>query len=255
MSSAYFHGSAHPDTSFLGLATSLGFGVVAVDRPGYGRSARQLPEGQGVADQATTLGAALRFLAARYDTGSGLFLLAHSFGGKAALRIAADRAVPELLGLDVSGCGAEYAVPLGDREPHGRQSRRLNWGPLRLYPPGTFRASGGVVAPVPSLELADAARWPGDFAGFAGRVRVPVRFTFAEHEFWWQHDARAVARLRSRLSGAPRVVTDHQPDAGHNISLGWSARAYHLRVLGFVEECLRWRESRQRATPEEQEGT
>ena len=72
---------------------------------------------------------------------------------------------------------------------------------------------------------------------------MPVRFTFAEHEVWWQHDQQAGARLRSQLSSAPRVVTEHQPDAGHNISLGWMARAYHLRALGFAEECLRSREA------------
>ncbi|WP_141203711.1 alpha/beta hydrolase [Streptomyces griseorubiginosus] len=243
MSASYFHGPAHPDTSFLDLATSLGFAAVAVDRPGYGLSARQLPQGQGVAEQAATLGAALRSLTARYDTGSGVFLLAHSFGGKPTLRMAADGAVPDLLGLDISGCGGEYAVPFSARDTHGRRSWQLNWGPLRLYPPGTFQASGAVVASVPPREFADAVRWPEEFADFAGRIRVPVRFTFAEHEAWWRHDQQAVARLRSRLSAAPRVVTDLQPDAGHNISLGWTARAYHLRALGFAEECLRWRES------------
>ncbi|MFC8675700.1 alpha/beta hydrolase [Streptomyces griseorubiginosus] len=243
MSASYFHGPAHPDTSFLDLATSLGFAAVAVDRPGYGLSARQLPQGQGVAEQAATLGAALRSLTARYDTGSGVFLLAHSFGGKPTLRMAADGTVPHLLGLDVSGCGGEYAVPFSARDTHGRRGWQLNWGPLRLYPPGTFQASGAVVASVPPREFADAVRWPEEFADFAGRIRVPVRFTFAEHEAWWQHDPQAVARLRSRLSSAPRVVTDLQPDAGHNISLGWTARAYHLRALGFAEECLRWRES------------
>lgn len=243
MSSSYFHRPSHPDTSFLDLATSLGFAAVAVDRPGYGLSARQLPQGQGIADQAATLSAALRCLRARFDTGGGVFLLAHSFGGKPALRMAADGTAPELLGLDISGCGGEYAVPISARDTHGRRGWRLNWGPLRLYPPGTFRASGTVVSAVPPRELADAVRWPEEFAGFAGRIRVPVRFTFAEHEVWWQHDQQAVARLRSQLSSAPRVVTEHQPDAGHNISLGWMARAYHLRALGFAEECLRSREA------------
>nr|WP_162257881.1 MULTISPECIES: alpha/beta hydrolase [unclassified Kitasatospora] len=237
MSAAYFGGPAHPETSFLSLAADLGFAAVAVDRPGYGHSARQLPEGQGIADQAATLAAALRGLAARYDTGAGIFLLAHSFGGKAALRIAADGAVPGLLGLDISGCGDEYAAPPVAEAPRGGRNWRLNWGPLRLYPPGTFQAGGTVVAPVPPRELADAVRWQEEFADLAGRIRVPVRLTFAEHESWWRHDQQAVARLRSRLSASPRVVIDHQPDAGHNISLGWTARAYHLRTLGFVEEC------------------
>ncbi|ANS69114.1 putative hydrolase [Streptomyces lincolnensis] len=238
MSAAYFHGTARPDTSFLALAADLGFAAVALDRPGYGLSARRLPEGQGVMEQATTIAAAVRDLTARHLPGAGVFLLAHSFGGKPALGIAADGLVPGLLGLAVSGCGDEYLVP--PTATTGRAAQwRLNWGPLRLYPPGTFRASGAVVAPAPPRELADAGRWPETFRRIGGRIRVPVRFTFAEHEHWWRHDRRAVAQLRSRLHAAPRVLVDHQPDAGHNISLGWTARAYHLGVLGFVADCLR----------------
>jgi hypothetical protein len=71
----------------------------------------------------------------------------------------------------------------------------------------------------------------------AARVRVPVRFTFAEHESWWRHDDTALAALTSPLATA-RVVVDRQQGAGHNISLGWAARSYHLRAFAFLEECL-----------------
>ncbi|MFE5870761.1 alpha/beta hydrolase [Streptomyces roseifaciens] len=238
MSAGYFDGPAHPETSLLAIAAELGFAVVAIDRPGYGRSADQLPYGQGVVDQSRTLAAALRRVVEQYETGAGLFLMGHSFGCKPALQIAADGTVPELFGLDLSGCGAEYLVsPAAPATRAG--SWKLNWGPLRLYPPGTFQSSAGVVAPAPERELADAARWPAVFAGLAERISVPVRFTFAEHEAWWRRDHQALTRLRSRLAAAPRVLIDDQPDAGHNISLGWAARAYHLRALGFAEECLR----------------
>ncbi|EPH44821.1 alpha/beta fold hydrolase [Streptomyces aurantiacus] len=238
MSAGYFDGPAHPETSLLTLAAELGFTAVAVDRPGYGDSAGRLPHGQGVAAQADTLAAALRGLLARHETGAGIFLMGHSFGCKPALRIAADGTVPGLLGLDLSGCGAEYLAAPG--APATRAgSWKLNWGPLRLYPPGTFQSSIDVVAPAPVRELADAAHWPTVFPALAERVRVPVRFTFAEHEAWWRRDHEALTRLRNRLAAAPRVLIDHQPDAGHNISLGWAARAYHLRALGFAEECLR----------------
>ncbi|WP_051837735.1 alpha/beta fold hydrolase [Streptomyces sp. NRRL F-2580] len=238
MSAGYFDGPAHPETSLLTVAAELGFTVVAIDRPGYGRSAAQLPYGQGVVAQSHTLAAALRRLVGQYETGAGIFLMGHSFGSKPALQIAADGTVPELIGLDLSGCGAEYLIP--PTTPATRAgSWKLNWGPLRLYPPGTFQSSVGVVAPAPERELADAAQWPTAFAALAERIRVPVRFTFAEHEAWWRRDHQALTRLRSRLVSAPRVLIDHQPGAGHNISLGWAARAYHLRALGFAEECLR----------------
>ncbi|MFF3325826.1 alpha/beta hydrolase [Streptomyces sp. NPDC002889] len=239
MSAGYFDGQAHPDLSLLTLGARLGFTVLAVDRPGYGHSAGLLPEGQTLAEQARTLRAALDDFAARHATGAGLYLLAHSFGGKLALTTAADATPDRLLGLDISGCGHRYAV-LPDELPEAlaRMHFKRSWGRLGLYPPNTFRSSTTVVAPMPVRERWAAASWPEVFAELALRIRVPIRFTFAEHELWWCHDRPALADLTGRLTSAPRVVVDRQPDAGHNISLGWAARSYHLRALGFLEECL-----------------
>ncbi|MEU9145745.1 alpha/beta fold hydrolase [Streptomyces sp. NPDC048349] len=237
MSAGYFDSQALPDFSLLTLGARLGYTVVAVDRPGYGRSARALPEGLPVAEQAAALAAAVRDFAARYPTGAGTFLLAHSFGGKVALLTAADHAPADLLGVEVSGCGHRYAPDAFTGTGASRGGRR-SWGPLRLYPPSTFSTCGSIVAPVPPREQADVVRWPEVFRDAAGRVRVPLRFTFAEHEPWWRYDREALAELRSRLTAAPRVHIDRQPGAGHNISLGHAARAYHLRCFGFFEDCL-----------------
>lgn len=239
MSAGYFHGRARPDQSLLSLGTRLGFTVLAVDRPGYGASAGELPEGQGVEGQARSLGYALRDFRDRHDTGDGIFLLGHSFGGKLALAFAADHAPDDLVGLDLSGCGHRYAQTPGSTSSRpDRGDVRRNWGRLSLYPPDTFRTSGALVSRVPELELQSARVWEKTFDTLADRVRAPIRFTFAEFEAWWRHDASALADLESRLSSAPRVLIDRQPDAGHNLSLGWAARSYHLRALGFLEECL-----------------
>lgn len=237
MTAGYFDGTAHPDQSLLLLGASLGYTVLAVDRPGYGQSAAVLPDGQTLAEQTGLLRAALADFASRYPTGAGLFLLAHSFGGKLALCTAADPGeTPRLLGLDISGCGHRYAaVPAANGD--GKDTRR-HWGPLSLYPPDTFRFCATVVAPMPLREASELGRWPELFPDVAPRVRVPVRLTFAEHERWWHHGEEDLADLRARLSAAPRVQIDRQPDAGHNISLGWAARAYHLRALAFLEDCL-----------------
>ncbi|WP_433553432.1 alpha/beta hydrolase [Micromonospora zamorensis] len=236
MSAGYFDGQAHPDLSLLTLGARLGWTVLAVDRPGYGASAAALPDGQTLAVQAAHLRAALRDFASRFRTGAGLFLLAHSYGGKLALTCAADPDGLALLGLDISGCGHLYATDISDVTERGGEWRR-NWGVLGLYPPNAFRLSESLVSPMPDRERREAARWPEIFPGLAARIRVPVRLTFAGHEYWWRHDSEAIADLTARLSAAPRVEVDRQPDAGHNISLGWAARAYHLRALAFAEEC------------------
>ncbi|KUJ38864.1 thioesterase [Streptomyces sp. NRRL F-5122] len=237
MSAGYFDGQAHPDLSLLTLGARLGFTVLAVDRPGYGLSAEQLPGGQTLAEQADVLESAMERFAEQHATGAGFFLLAHSYGGKLALVTAARGAGP--LALDVSGCGHRYDPGVAGllRMPTSADRQR-NWGPLRLYPPDTFRSIGSTVVPMPEREAAEVARWPGTFDELAPRVRVPVRLTFAEHEAWWRHDESNIADLTARLTEAPVVRVERQPDAGHNISLGRTARAYHLRALAFFEERL-----------------
>ncbi|QGZ52941.1 MULTISPECIES: alpha/beta hydrolase [Streptomyces] len=249
MRAGYFDGQAHPDVSLLTLGARLGYTVVAVDRPGYGLSAAHLPSGQTLAEQAAALRTALADLAARYPAGAGTFLVAHSFGGKLALTYAAgqtdhatrdgDGAPAPLLGLDVSGCGRDYAVDPEDLvDPHRHGQWKRNWGALRYYPPQTFRDAADLVAPMPVRERTEAASWPERFTAAAGRVAVPVRLTFAERELWWRHGDQDLAELAGLFTAAPFVTVDRQPEAGHNISLGWAARAYHLRALAFLEECL-----------------
>ncbi len=240
MSAGYFHGQAHPDQSLAALSMQLGFTLLAVDRPGYGASAATVPHGQPLGEQATALHAALASFSRSYPAGGGFFLLGHSYGGKLALTMAAEDPGGGLIGLDISGCGQRYAMPGAPQEAGtaGCGGWRRNWGALRCYPPGTFQLSESVVAPVPAREREDALCWPDRFAGVAARVRAPVRFTFAEHESWWRHDASAVADLVAPFTSCPRVLVDRLPGSGHNVSLGWTARAYHLRALGFLEECL-----------------
>ncbi|MFJ6619895.1 alpha/beta hydrolase [Kitasatospora sp. NPDC091335] len=225
--------------SFIPLATGLGHAVLAVDRPGYGDSAHRLPEGQTLADQAETLQAALKEHACGHDIGAGVLLLGHSDGGKVAFHTAAAEGGVRLLGLDVSGVGYRYH-PQALRLPStlGGGAIGLNWGPLRLYPHGTFRASRALLSPTPPRESAETVHWPAQYEALAPNVRVPVRLTFAEHEAWWRLDDPTLTSMTSRLASSPRVTVEHLPAAGHNISLGRTATAYHLRVLTFLEDCL-----------------
>ncbi|MFE1234760.1 alpha/beta hydrolase [Streptomyces sp. NPDC058745] len=240
MSAGYFDGQAHPDVSLMTLGARLGVAVLALDRPGYGASAPYLPEGQTLPEQARAVRAALAEVTARHDTGP-LFLLAHSFGGKLALALAADAPPGFFLGVDVSGCGHRPAVDVARllRRPDGAALRRLNWGPLHLYPSGTFHVGQRIVTPMPPRERDTVGAWDALAPRLLPRVRVPVRLTFAEHEAWWRHTDADLGALTGLLSGAPRVVVDRLPGAGHNISLGTAARAYHLRALAFLDECLR----------------
>ncbi|MGJ5893915.1 alpha/beta hydrolase [Streptomyces sp. V2] len=239
MNAGYFTAPADPSLSLLTAARALGFGVLALDRPGYRASAALLPEGLGPRAQAPLVRAALADFAARHPTGAGLFLLGHSYGGKVALVTAAEQPPPGLLGVDVSGCGYAYALDPAEVAralERGRSSR--SWGPLRLYPPGTFTAMRDLAEPMPRAERDELAHWPQLLRAAAPKVGVPVRFTFAEHEALWRHDPAALADLTALFAAGTPVTVDRQAHAGHNIGLGRSARAYHLRALAFLENCL-----------------
>ncbi|MFF0478807.1 alpha/beta hydrolase [Streptomyces sp. NPDC004284] len=238
MRAGYFDGQAHPDLSLLTLGARLGYTVLALDRPGYGHSAAQAPDGLTLDEQSAVLSAALDAFAQDHATGRGFVLLAHSYGGKLALTTVAR--TPGLLALDASGVGHRYGVDPGERQ---RMRRHLdwerNWGPLGLYPQGTFRAAETLVAPIPPREAAEVELWPDMFDDLAPRIDIPTRLTFAEHEAWWLHEEPHLADLASRLAKAPVLTIERQSGAGHNISLGHAARSYHLRALAFFEECLR----------------
>lgn len=237
MLAGYFDGQVHPDLSLLTLGARLGFTVLALDRPGYGHSAAQVPAGLTLDEQSAVLSGAIDAFAKRHEIGRGFLLLAHSYGGKLALTTVAR--TPGLLALDASGVGHRYGIEPSERQ---RLRRHLewerNWGPLGLYPSGTFRAAEALVAPIPAREAAEVALWPQMFDELAPRINIPLRLTFAEHEAWWLHEEPDVADLTSRLTTAPVVRVERQPGAGHNISLGRAARCYHLRALAFFEECL-----------------
>lgn len=238
MRAGYFDGRADPATSLLTLAASCGYAALALDRPGYGRSAAQLPGGAGLSEQADLLRAALDDYRAGRPCGAGVLLVGHSLGGGAALHTASGWTGGGLLGVDVSGIGDRWAPAVRQLAARGgRLSHRMHWGPLALYPPGTFRSADTLITPVPEREAREILDWPQAYEGLARDVRVPVRFTFAEHERWWRSDPETVRAMLDRL-GTPLARSERLAGAGHNTSLGRTARTYHLRVLAFLEECL-----------------
>ena len=251
MTAGYFHGYAHPDLSLLRLGRRLGFTVLALDRPGYGRSGRVLPRGQLLTEQADTVYGALDDFAARHATGAGVFVVGHSYGLKLGLFLAAHPRGKELLGLDGSGSAYRYQPALDPAAAEteltadgsvtsyaSRSPRELFWGSEALYPPGTFTRGMRPIAAVPEIESDESARWPDLLPGVAAEVRVPFQFSVAEHEQWWQVTDADLAEYQALFTAAPHVVVRRQPAAGHNISLGWAARSYHLNALAFAEQCL-----------------
>lgn len=246
---AYFDCPGHPELSLLRLGASLGFTVVALDRPGYGSSA-PYPEAMTLPEQRVRLAyAALDRIVGQWPGGAGLFVMAHSNGCELALRMAADERGANLLGIEIAGTGRHYHPAARDVLNIATATYRppglgeLLWHPTQLYPADVL---GGITkaATGAPYEAAMVTTWPRhDFPALAAQVRVPVRFSVAEHEKVWQSDPAALAEIAAMFSAAPRFITNEQRGAGHNLSLGHTAAAYHLKVLSFAEECVVGREN------------
>ena len=239
VTSGYFDTPADRHLSLLVLGARLGFTVWAPDRPGYGESAG-LPDSElGLLGQVDLLHRAVEVFARSHDTGAGCLLVGHSYGAKVSIAMAADPRGAALLGVDAAGAGSRYSFVFGEGRPRAAPGdRSVLWGPPSLYPPATFRRGVLPMARTPRAQSSEAAAWGADFERLAPEVRVPVRFTFGDHERIWSLSEEHFAELRSRLSRSLRVEVHLLRDAGHNVSLGYSARAYHLRALAFAEECI-----------------
>jgi pimeloyl-ACP methyl ester carboxylesterase len=243
---AYFDCPGHPRLSLLRAGATLGFTVIALDRPGYGASA-PYPDAMQHPEQRVALayGAVDKILGSS-PRGAGLFLLAHSAGCELAVRMTADERAQDagVLGLELAGSGLQYADAANDilktatatQRPAGL--RDLLWQPAHLYPTevlsGITNSSTGAL-----YEATTVKDWPRqDFPMLAAEVRVPVQFSVAEHERVWRSDPAALAEIAGIFTASPRFVINEQAGTGHNMSLSLRAAEYHTRVLSFAEKCV-----------------
>jgi pimeloyl-ACP methyl ester carboxylesterase len=245
----YFDCPGHPESSFLRAGMAHGFTVVALDRPGYGSSA-PYPEAVARPEQRVQLAyAAVDRILGERPRGAGMFLMGHSGGCELTMRMAADTRGSDLLGIELAGTGRHYhpaareMLKTATRERRPSGLRELLWHPTELYPPEVL--GGATVYPgAPAYEDLMVSNWARqDFPALAPAVCVPVHFSIAEYEKVWETDTSAMTEIAAMFSDAPRLVIYHQPDAGHNISLGHTAAAYHATVLAFAEECVVARDS------------
>lgn len=241
--SVYFDCPGQPALSLLRTGAALGYTVIALDRPGYGSSALYPEAITDPAQRVELAYTAVEAILGERPRGAGLFVLGHSNGCELALRLAADDRGAGLLGLELAGTGLRYQAAaqqvLSTAGPGQRPVglRELLWEPASLYPEAVRRGLTNAPSGAP-YEAAMVTGWPRtDFPALAGRVRIPVRFTFAEHEKIWESDPAAQHDIRAVFTAAPSFTGNEQSGAGHNLSLGFGAEQYHRSVLSFVNDC------------------
>ncbi|GAA3204950.1 alpha/beta hydrolase [Actinocorallia longicatena] len=250
--SIYFDAPGRPRHSLLRIGAALGYTMIAVDRPGYGRSAGHTGAMPSEAHRRDLVFGAVDRLLEDRGRGAGVFLLAHSRGAMLALQMAGGPRGAELLGLEISGSGLNHTELLteatrarypesGPPQPSKISLRDLLWEPSRLYPEDIL-AGGGIASPAPAFDGEVERPWQEEFPELAAKVVVPFRYTLADHERVWRAGPEGLAEVAALFTASPRVVVNEQADSAHNLSLGLTATAYHLGALAFAEECVLLRE-------------
>ena len=169
-SKEYFDAAADPALSLLRLGPAVGFTAVAPDRPGYGPDGL-LQDTMPADDRTHLLYATLDAALGGRPGGAGTFLVCHSMGCVAGLRMAGEPRGPDLLGIEISGIGLTRQPPAdavfsGRAEGGGRSLlRRLVWGPEELYPEGTREFQRLAPGPTSRTTTSGAGRpscpsWP-----------------------------------------------------------------------------------------------
>jgi pimeloyl-ACP methyl ester carboxylesterase len=240
--SGYFDAQTAPGLSLLETGRLLGYTVLALDRPGIGASAGLPDERITLFAQAELLLDAIDEFSRTHPVGAGVLLVGHSYGLKVAWTMAAEQRGRDLLGVDGAGSGVRYAFDWSTHKSDRKRNRSADdrgdqWGPTALYPDNAIRTESVPHHPVPPVQSAEGERWPADIRAMANRIQVPLRLTLGEHERFWPIDDAHRLELCDLFKNAPHFTIEIEPFAGHNISLGWAARSYHLKILAFAEQC------------------
>jgi pimeloyl-ACP methyl ester carboxylesterase len=240
MHAGYFDTRTAPGLSLLELAAGAGYAVWAPDRPGTGGSV-DVPEHSLTLDgQADLLMRAIDVVTARHAPDAPVVLVGHSYGLKVAWTMAAQPEGRRLMGVDGASSGVTYGFtwrPGTDGAPERRPALDT-WGPRALYPGGAAERSAVPASEDPAVQRAEGPSWPAEIRVLGPRISIPLRVTFGDHETIWPISEAHLAEMRSVFRGSPDIEFVLEPHAGHNVSLGWAARSYHLKVLSFVERCL-----------------
>ena len=237
----------------LDFCASLGYSILALDRPGYGSATTVPPDQLSFDGQVPILQQALEEIWDTYGQQSaGMFLIGHSIGGMISLLLAAENPHERLLGLNMTGSGAMYQTQtsaafatLMNDAPTVVMDQSIKvavmYGPPWSYPEELAKLDPERDVPCPMPEFREAQKWGTRLPQVAADVRVPVQFIVPEYDGIWRSDPEALSHVAGMFTSAPFVDVDMQRMAGHSAELHTLARAFYMKILAFVEECIVYR--------------
>ncbi|MBA2679692.1 MAG: alpha/beta fold hydrolase [Ktedonobacteraceae bacterium] len=242
-----------PSSSLLEFCASSGYSILALDRPGYGVATSVPVDQLSFEGQIPVLRQALEVIWHDYGQQSaGMFLIGHSIGGMISLLLATEKPHERLIGMNMTGAGALYneqtkaafASLVSDAPTVMMDIAikvRAMYGPAWSYPEEQAQYDPERDVPTAAIELAEAQTWGARLPQVAAKVRVPVQFMVPEYDHIWRGELEALSHVAEMFSAAPFVDVGIQRMAGHSVELHTLARAFYMKILSFVEECIVYR--------------
>ena len=244
----YFNVAGSSAGSFVAVANRNGFSVLAIDRPGYGKTDHLADEDNTFARQAELLEGAIDQLLPESGADT-VVLVGHSIGGMIGLEMAARRPRWRLIGISATGCGAVIpeggaadtlgSLPLTGMVDLPEPDRdHVMFGPEGSFTAEALVAAHGSYAPVPAKELSNAPAWPRErLDGVAPKITVPVHNALGEFDALWDSSAEARALFVQKFTNNTRVEAELIRGAGHSLDHHSLGTAVHLKQLAFAHEC------------------
>jgi pimeloyl-ACP methyl ester carboxylesterase len=237
--------------SLIERAAARGYGVIALDRLGYGRSRAAGKDVQTLAANAEWISEAIDRLWTQFqEECAGVVLIGHSIGAALAVMLAAQPQSWPLAGVAVSGAGLTPNPALHSYferfpadtwvETSAENKDRLMFGNPDDVKSGVAELVRPAYVPIATRELLEINTvWPQNARALLTSVEVPVQFRLAEQDGLWvvnDEEIQSLSDLLSRVTGSSAAIVSH---AGHCIDFHNVGPQFQDDQLNFALGCCR----------------